>query len=1646
MSKIRNVLDKIRDPSVQTAICENAYAQMRPVLKEALVNCPYALTDLEADALENMGISVNPYATQTHTHAACKAIENQMLQIVGHHLPKSKVTFLFLKRSKLRYMRRAAALNDHFMNKNVEPKDFFRYDSETVCANLSAVSTSIAYISDTLHFMTFEELANLFETSPKLDTLLATVVLPVEALHKRTSLHPALYSINYNKDGFEYIPGNHGGGAYFHPYDTLQWLKVRTLLCNSKHKGFPPFHLTFQMVESLGANHLFIIRRGKFETPLYRTFCRDTYVTFPKIFHPSTANANKPIQKQKAMQLWLYCKSVKAVTERDIYAKIRQVLRTEELELYEPAEVAHIVNYFYFIANLHSITCYEDLLSGSLLKRMTVPIRTAITKFVEVFRGKNDFVKLLDALKWDNFTYSIKPEDMTTKMDSHQVNHLVEEYGIPIKEAEATIAQLHREPELLNDADLDSPPMVDFLGRTTYEPFNYPRTTTPTDPKPAATTADDSASCSKPPNSAAGTSPSPNHTQPEKLKPDAQPTQDSATIPVHVSGWEREPFDYVFHTSQSQQLRGRKAAFLSTRQDIDYGHDKIRYDTNPWNEILTDFLRTVGFQANAVLIQVYEANAGIPWHRDDEKCYEKDAILTLNFGTATFEFSNGTKLHLTDGCHFIMSGEWLDLKHRVTNCSADRMSLTFRVHKQDMFGHPIPKTTLVPEQQPEVDAGVDNHNLPKETPAQEPSEASTESGPNTTKPAPFVSQRQNTRSPEEKPTVTAVPWEAWKPLLNNHGFKADEQQLNPEGFLILPILDVHKVPHSKFPDTVPAKLQDTLTQMKRFPVDITIQHQRAAAYASDIKNNRTGKLLSSMDNKWKASFAYKMQHEDITLTGTVIHGCGGSGKSHAIQQFIRTIPNDNNTITVVTPTVELRNDWSTKLPLSPPEMFKTFEKAITQPCNPVVVFDDYTKMPPGYIEAVCMHHRQIEFVILTGDSKQSVYHEANTEAYISSMIEAVEVFEPFCEFYLNATHRNVKDLANKLGVYSERQGSLKITMASHHLKQSRIPLLVPSTMKRNAMLDIGHRCMTYAGCQGLTAPKVQILLDQHTQHCSERVLYTALSRAVDSIHFINTGPNSTDYWQKLDSTPYLKAFIDTHRDEKTEMYNSQPADDSPTPVPAPKTHFPPAPSTLLENMVETLPDKEAREIYNKSLGYSNAIQTQDPVVQLFQHQQAKDETLYWATIEARLSISTPEANLREFNLKKDVGDVLFANYAQIMHLPSEPVPFDDRMWEISETEVRNTYLSKPIGNLVNAATRQSPDFNPNKIALFLKSQWVKKPEKLGALKVKPGQTVASFMQETVMLYGTMARYLRKQRQRFQPQNIFINCETTPDHLNEFIKSQWSFTQPAHTNDFTAFDQTQDGAMLQFEVLKAKFFNVPPEIIEGYIYIKLNAEIFLGTLGIMRLSGEGPTFDANTECSIAYNATRFFVDDSVAQVYAGDDMALDRVVQEKPSFKRLEHQLKLTSKPQYPSQTKGDYAEFCGWIFTPSGIMKHSLKMQASIQLQKKINNIAQSARSYALDLKYAYDMGDALQDHLTEAECELHAQSVRDMHLLHQHDVLVNGASSPPHPTQTTSAADIPTGSAKTKKRNLSKRKAKVAKIDSSGDFNFRCPSSPPRQ
>nr|BDX36195.1 RNA-dependent RNA polymerase [Plantago asiatica mosaic virus] len=1375
MSNVRNVFAQLTDPSLKAVIQDEAYRTLKRDLAQTRHTNPFAQSPEAADTLEKLGINSHPYAITPHTHAAAKAIESDLYEVVSHYLPKENpVSFLFMKPAKLRYFHRGPTHRDIFLNGHVEPKDVPRYPQETIINRLENIPTTIAFMGDTLHFLSPSFVTALFAHSPKLQTLYATLVLPPEALYRLRSLYPQIYTLTYSEDGFMYIPGGHAGASYFHRYEQLEWLTVGHLV----GQGQPT--VTAQRLETKGANHLFIFQRGNYLTPPKRTFTTaDQYVTVPDIFLPERYNCRTPISKTIMMQMFFYIKSVKEAKERDIWAKFRQLISTKELQHYQPSEITLLVNYFEFTASLDSHSCFEDVLSGNLLQRLLRPIRADMQRIVQFFKGQPSFVKLIKALDWQPITLEFAVRSVKTHVRG--------------------------------------PPGF-------QSPFMRPH----------------------PVNG-----------------DDGQTSQDFQNFNLREAG----------ATHQTVE------AALEATTEGEADHTSLRISTEGLSEPQLLALHSLG--------------------------------------------------------HSRCGGPLLP-----------------------------PASTLIVEEEPCPDIPPAPRAL--EGPIQSPPQEDQEAQPRNLEPS-------------------ALPWVAWLPKLNALGFEALEVQTDPStGAMIMPITDTLDLPRATLPthweEPELQKILTTLRGLNRFPVPWQPDRARARAFTSDVKNSRTGKALHRESLVWKETQTMLTDTADVELAISVIHGAGGSGKSQALQTLLRQDP--SLPIEVVLPTNELRLDWLRKLPHNPPEQFRTFERAFVCSRSPVVVFDDYGKLPQGYLEAFAMTHANLELVILTGDPRQSTHHEANEEALISKLDPATTVFSKLSRYYINATHRNSKFLANKLGVYSSNSCPLKVTYGFQ--PQPGLHLLVPSLMKKAAFTDAGHKVSTYAGCQGITAPRVQILLDNDTTMCTKEVLYTALSRAVDSIHFVNSNAQSSAFWEKLEATPYLKTFLSLVREDRIVEFSAQ--DDSPTPVAPPTTHFPvEGRSTTLDHFKEELDDKFDREIFNEAHGHTNCVQTDDTTIQLFSHQQAKDEALLWETIKARLTISTPEANLEEFKAKKDIGDILWVNYHKAMGLPKEQPDFSEDLWTRCAEEVQNTYLKKSINQIKGGERRQSPDFHTHEILIFLKSQWVKKMEKLGAKKIKSGQTIASFQQHAVMLYGTMARYMRRFRDALSPNNIMINCERTPQDISRWVMNYWDFSKPSYANDFTAFDQSQDGAMLQFEILKAKYFNLPEWVIEGYLDIKLSPKIFLGTLSIMRLTGEGPTFDANTECNIAYTHTRFDIPEGVAQIYAGDDCAIAQVCPEKPSFALLKNRLALQAKPAYTPQERGQWAEFCGYLITPKGLIKDPLKLHASLELakaQKKAgvkDAITNVVANYSLDAKLAYSLGDDLQDLLSPRQAHLHQVTVRDL-------------------------------------------------------------------
>ena len=83
---------------------------------------------------------------------------------------------------------------------------------------------------------------------------------------------------------------------------------------------------------------------------------------------------SQPIPTVFAMKMFMYTKSLKEVTPRDLYAKMRQLLPDKELAKFSPAHIVHMMNYFFLLGKLDSVNHFENLLSGSIIRRTFKPL------------------------------------------------------------------------------------------------------------------------------------------------------------------------------------------------------------------------------------------------------------------------------------------------------------------------------------------------------------------------------------------------------------------------------------------------------------------------------------------------------------------------------------------------------------------------------------------------------------------------------------------------------------------------------------------------------------------------------------------------------------------------------------------------------------------------------------------------------------------------------------------------------------------------------------------------------------------------------------------------------------------------------------------------------------------------------------------------------------------------------------------------------------------------------------------------------------------------------------------------------------------------------------------------------------------------
>nr|QED44379.1 replicase [Garlic virus A] len=1508
MTAVQKLFDQISDPNTKAGYSNACFEAAQTASKKALAIAPFSVTNPEALVLERIGITTSPFATTSHTHAADKIIENDCLSIIGHYLPKKDaVTLIQLKRGKLHLLGRNPNL-DKFQNYCYEPKDVLRYGL-TNPNSCPKVDTEYAVLADTLHFMSPKQLYTLFSKNPKLERLFATLVLPIEALHKLPSLFPDVYKLEYYKDHFSYMPGGHGGGAYVHSYSTLRWLDTAQVgpVDYDKSSITNPWpitdYLSIEKIETKAAHHIMLIQRRRAQVdwplPTLWVFHASDYVKLPPIFYPPEANVQKTYPHVFIKRMQLYCFSVKAVSLRDIFAKLRQVIETQELIRYSMADLIRLANYLLFITGMNQLSDYESPLLENLFGKLCASIRMRLRTFFQNLLGKTSYAALLTVT-------DVIPVHFTTTPKRREAI------------GESWFRSTEDEPKPQNGPTQPSGPSPDDLDLLAWfhELENGPPETQQSEAhEPTAAPASETTDLSEP------------HTA----------SEDRTTAPT------TEPH-------AARELPKRPLEKLTTSESSTSTHNLP--ETSNQNFTMTDHAAVLknNDETSVTLTAIPNRDPVQDMQAQVEDCSSDD--------------SNASSTDLLSDCD---DCESLPSLEEAPGAELENLESVMPDITSDSYPNPNEDEATATTKEHETE------QLPPDScEQQDDATTSANTGHNTSgvesaAHADGKHQTQSTR-PQLKPLDQAT-----IDILKLHGFTSLQPQHDGSD-QIQPVYFNNKVKHHRRLEEkdlcATARPFATLaTSLHRGIYNYKLNNKRATAYMSDVKNNLTGLVLPKLDRDLLSSWVALAERTTREVGLLVIHGAGGAGKSRALQELLRNSSELLDAVNIVVPTINLANDWKRKLPSMDPRRVMTFEKACERECKAVTIFDDYGKLPAGFVDAYLAIKVNVELAILTGDQRQSTHHQ-DRESQIALLSSNVAHFAPYTDYYINATHRQPRRLANPIKVHAERLigGSVRRS----DLVPDRAIVLVPAFRSQSLLTDLGRQAMTYAGCQGLTLNHLTIVLDKDTPLCSEEVLYTAFSRASESITFVNTHSDNPDFLAKLDATPYLKTLISWVREDEQAGSSCPPPEpnvrDEPT-----KTHIPVTNDRVqLDDKVETMEDKDTRELWSGE-EKTNLMQTQDPVVQLFPHQQSKDEALFKITIGERIRTSNPEKNTKSLQHTLNAGDLLFEAYAQFMKVPAEPQAFDKRLWTHCRQLALRTYLSKPAANLQQGASRQDPDFPDNAIALFNKSQWVKKLEKVGA-KFKAGQTISAFKQQVVLLTTTMALYLRKKREQHQPDNIFIMCERTPEQFNNFVLTKWDFSRPNYTSDYTQYDQSQDASFLNFELRKARHLGVPNEVLDFYRFIKTHAKTFVGNLAIMRLSGEGPTFDANTECNIAYDALRFRLDDNVRACYAGDDLVRDRACEERAGWVYSEQLFSLKAKPLVTNKP-----DFCGWRLTPYGIVKSPIQLYQSLQLALRLGKVEDVKRSYAIDYLFAYRLGDKLYDIFDEEELEKHQLVTRTL-------------------------------------------------------------------
>nr|AGI62184.1 replicase [Cherry rusty mottle associated virus] len=705
-----------------------------------------------------------------------------------------------------------------------------------------------------------------------------------------------------------------------------------------------------------------------------------------------------------------------------------------------------------------------------------------------------------------------------------------------------------------------------------------------------------------------------------------------------------------------------------------------------------------------------------------------------------------------------------------------------------------------------------------------------------------------------------------------------------------------------------------------------------------------------------------------------------------------------------------------------------------------IFIDEAQLLPPGYLDLICLIAGSDSSVLVMGDPAQSSYDSAEDRVVFAGEKGCLDrLLEGKRYVYLSESKRFRNPMfvgrlpctfdSSRLTLEKEEYAvfdSFKAFKGDYLSPKIKTFLVSSFTEKTVVKANMGRNVsiFTFGESTGMNFDYVCVLLTQDSMLVDERRWVVALSRAKINISFINLsglslpefctqmmggvvhkfftstatfndlrdllpgdpifskkfqrlGKDEVDREARLSGDPWLKTKVFLgQREGKIE--NVDTTDEGLKDIKI-KVHCPVGSiGSTLADIQAGIRVKEAREFRIGNLVTEQFSETHkgkgkvltaapDNFEAIYPRHKAGDTATFVMAARKRLKFSFPARERQKYMAAIPYGESMLQVFLKRVKLQPN---FDHRLFEESRADFEEKKLQKSMATLENHSGRSDPDWGVEKALIFMKSQLCTKFDNRFR-SAKAGQTLACFHHNVLCRLAPYIRYIEKKVFKALPNNLYIHSARNFDDLRDWVIRN-NFTGVCTESDYEAFDSSQDANILAFEVSLMEYLRLPRDLIEDYKYLKFHTHSKLGQFAVMRFTGEAGTFLFNTLANMVFTFMRYEINGKEAICFAGDDMCANKLLRKKGEFEHILDRMTLKAKVQHTTEPT-----FCGWRLGNFGIVKRPQLVQERILIALEKGNFHECIDNYAIEVSYAYNLGERLISIMSEKELDAHYFCVR---------------------------------------------------------------------